>query len=92
NQYRMWDFHVEDFMPERMALNLTGEKTPLTPKDEVKFSVVGYYLYGALANGNTLQGQLFLRPLREAVSALPGFEFGDIAAENLSRTLDEVQL
>ncbi|MFV2822406.1 alpha2-macroglobulin, partial [Escherichia coli] len=44
------------------------------------------------ANGNTLQGQLFLRPLREAVSALPGFEFGDIAAENLSRTLDEVQL
>lgn len=26
NQYRMW-FHVEDFMPERMALNLTGEKT-----------------------------------------------------------------
>ncbi len=26
NQYRMWDFHVEDFMPERMALNLTGEK------------------------------------------------------------------
>lgn len=92
NQYRMWDFHVEDFMPERMALNLTGEKTPLTPNDEVKFSVVGYYLYGAPANGNTLQGQLFLRLLREAVSALPGFEFGDIAAENLSRTLDEVQL
>ncbi|MGE9184274.1 alpha2-macroglobulin, partial [Escherichia coli] len=92
NQYRMWDFHVEDFMPERMALNLAGEKTPLMPKDEVKFSVVGYYLYGAPANGNTLQGQLFLRPLREAVSALPGFEFGDIAAENLSRTLDEVQL
>lgn len=56
NQYRMWDFHVEDFMPERMALNLTGEKTPLTPNDEVKFSVVGYYLYGAPANGNTLQG------------------------------------
>ncbi|MFO6484252.1 hypothetical protein ACLBR5_10860 [Escherichia coli] len=39
-----------------------------------------------------MQGQLFLRPLREAVSALPGFEFGHIAAENLSRTLDEVQL
>ncbi|NAJ38343.1 alpha2-macroglobulin, partial [Escherichia coli] len=51
-----------------------------------------YYLYGAPANGNTLQEQLVLRPLREAVSALPGFEFGEIAAENLSRTLDEVQL
>ncbi|MEH0888744.1 alpha-2-macroglobulin family protein, partial [Enterobacter sp. UNJFSC 003] len=44
------------------------------------------------AKGNTWQGQLVLRPLREAVSALPGFEVGEIAAENLSRTLDEVQL
>ncbi|VDY39591.1 lipoprotein [Salmonella enterica subsp. enterica serovar Daytona] len=79
-------------MPERMALNLTAQKTPLAPADEVKFSVVGYYLYGAPANGNTLQGQLFLRPLRDAVAALPGFQFGNIAEENLSRSLDEVQL
>jgi len=92
NQQRMWDFQVEDFMPERMALNLTGQKTPVSREDDVAFDVVGYYLYGAPANGNTLQGQLFLRPLREAVSALPGFQFGDIAEENLSRSLDEVQL
>lgn len=92
NQTRMWDFHVEDFMPERMALNITGKKTPISPDEPVNFSVVGYYLYGAPANGNALQGQLFLRPLREAVSTLPGFQFGDIAEENLSRTLDEVQL
>ncbi|XNM60292.1 hypothetical protein ACLK1T_20775 [Escherichia coli] len=84
-------FPHRKFMPERMALNLTGEKTPLTPKDEVKVSVVGYYLYGAPANGNTLQGQLFLRPLREAVSALPGFELAN-SSENLFRTLDEVRL
>ncbi|SQB28297.1 protease inhibitor [Citrobacter koseri] len=31
NQPRMWDFHVEDFMPERMALNLSAQKTPLAP-------------------------------------------------------------
>ncbi|WP_407578711.1 alpha-2-macroglobulin family protein [Citrobacter koseri] len=92
NQPRMWDFHVEDFMPERMALNLSAQKTPLAPSEEVTFSVVGYYLYGAPTNGNTLQGQLFLRPQREAVQALPGFQFGDIAEENLSRSLDEVQL
>jgi uncharacterized protein YfaS (alpha-2-macroglobulin family) len=36
-------------------------------------------------------GKLFLRPLRDAVAALPGFQFGDIAEENLSRSLDEVQ-
>ncbi len=58
----------------------------------MKFSVVGYYLYGAPANGNTLQGQLFLRPLRDAVAALHGFQFGNIAEENLSRSSDEVQL
>lgn len=92
NQTRMWDFHVEDFMPERMALNLSGQKTPLAPAEQVNFSVAGYYLYGAPANGNALQGQLFLRPLRDAVPALPGFQFGNIAEENLSRTLDEVQL
>ncbi|WP_162866124.1 hypothetical protein, partial [Klebsiella pneumoniae] len=42
--------------------------------------------------GNALQGQLYLRPLRDAVQALPGFQFGNIAEENLSRSLDEVQL
>lgn len=92
NQSRMWDFRVEDFMPERMALNLTSQETPLSPSDKVTFSVVGYYLYGAPANGNALQGQLYLRPLRDAVPSLPGFQFGNIAEENLSRTLDEVQL
>ncbi|MEB4676678.1 alpha-2-macroglobulin family protein [Enterobacteriaceae bacterium G50] len=92
NQRQEWDFHVEDFMPERLALNLSVEKTPLTPEDDVKFGVVGYYLYGAPANGNTLQGKLFLRPLRDAVAALPGFQFGDIAEQNLSRSLDEASL
>jgi len=91
NQLIQWDFHVEDFMPERMALVLEGSKTPLAMADTVDFGVTGYYLYGAPANGNTLQGQLFLRPLREAVKALPGFQFGNIAEENLSRSLDEVQ-
>ncbi len=92
NQPRLWDFNVEDFMPERMALNLTAQKTPLAPGDTVDFNVVGYYLYGAPAAGNTLQGKLFLRPLREAVDALPGFQFGDVREENLSRTLDEVNM
>lgn len=92
NQRQEWDFHVEDFMPERLALNLSADKTPLAPEDDVKFGVVGYYLYGAPANGNTLQGKLFLRPLRDAVAALPGFQFGDIAEQNLSRSLDEASL
>lgn len=92
NQPREWDFHVEDFMPERMALNLSGQKGAVAPDADVTFAVAGAYLYGAPASGNQLQGKLFLRPLRDAVAALPGFQFGDIAEENLSRSLDEVQM
>ncbi|KOQ93868.1 alpha-2-macroglobulin family protein [Pluralibacter gergoviae] len=92
NQKREWDFHVEDFMPERMALKLTPDSAPLAPDAGVRFAVAGDYLYGAPASGNALQGKLFLRPLRDAVAALPGFQFGDIAGENQSRTLDEVEL
>lgn len=92
NQLRTWSFKVEDFMPERMALNITTSPQPATPDEAVTFQVSGRYLYGAPAAGNNLQGQLFLRPLREAVAALPGFQFGDINEENLSRSLDEVQL
>ncbi|WP_039055887.1 alpha-2-macroglobulin [Enterobacter sp. Bisph1] len=92
NLSREWAFHVEDFMPERMALNITPQEEPLEPAADVVFNVNGRYLYGAPASGNSLQGQLFLRPLREAVPALPGFQFGDITEENLSRSLDEVHL
>lgn len=91
NQPRQWDFHVEDFMPERMALTLSTVTTPLAPQDDVTFKVSGRYLYGAPASGNRLQGQLFLRPMRDAVATLPGFQFGDINESNLSRNLDEVQ-
>nr|VUD28697.1 alpha-2-macroglobulin [Raoultella sp. NCTC 9187] len=35
NQPREWDFHVEDFMPERMALNLSGQKGAVAPNADV---------------------------------------------------------
>ena len=89
NQPRSWPFHVEDFLPERMALDLTNSAQPLAPDDDVTFAVEGRYLYGAPAAGNELQGQLLLRPAREAVAALPGYQFGDIT-EELKRSLDDV--
>ncbi|MBK0098641.1 alpha-2-macroglobulin family protein [Erwinia sp. S63] len=89
NQPRSWPFHVEDFLPERMALALSNSEQPLAPDASVTFNVEGRYLYGAPAAGNELQGQLFLRPAREAVAALPGYQFGDIT-EELKRSLDDV--
>nr|WP_154926895.1 alpha-2-macroglobulin [Pantoea agglomerans] len=92
NLKREWTFHVEDFLPERMALTLKNDPQPQPADAPVEFGIEGRYLYGAPAAGNTLQGQLYLRPAREAVAALPGYQFGDITEEGLKRTLDEVDL
>lgn len=85
----VYEFLVEDFLPERLALDLAKRgEGPLTMGDNPVFDVQGRYLYGAPASGNKLLGQLFVKPLREAVPALPGFQFGDIAEQNLSRTIE----
>lgn len=85
----VYDFLVEDFLPERLALDLASRgEGPLAMADDPVFDVQGRYLYGAPASGNKLLGQLFVKPLREAVPALPGFQFGDIAEQNLSRSIE----
>ncbi|MBS9424850.1 alpha-2-macroglobulin family protein [Photorhabdus caribbeanensis] len=92
NKPRYYKFNVEDFMPERMALEISSESQPVMKSHDVDFAINGRYLYGAPAAHNRLQGQLFLRPARDAVAKLPGYEFGAVAEDNLSRTLDEFDL
>ncbi|AOM39308.1 alpha-2-macroglobulin [Xenorhabdus hominickii] len=88
---RYYKFSVEDFMPERMALEINGnaDNQPVLKNENVEFAITGRYLYGAPAADNRLQGQLFLRPDRNAVTKLPGYEFGSVKETDLSRTLDE---
>jgi uncharacterized protein YfaS (alpha-2-macroglobulin family) len=76
-----YDFKLEEFLPERMALELKGSDAPLLPTAQAEFHVNGRYLYGAPASGNRLIGRLFVRPLREAVPTLPDFQFGSILEE-----------
>lgn len=85
---QLYEFSVEDFLPERMALELKGEDAPLAPDEPFEVNVTGRYLYGAPANGNTLSSQLYVRPLREAVATLPGYQFGSITEADLSQDLD----
>lgn len=91
---QLYEFLVEDFLPERMALELKGQEKPYAPADSAEFAVTGRYLYGAPAAGNRLTGQLYVRPLREAVASLPGYQFGDITEADLSQDqeLNEVNL
>lgn len=91
---QLYEFSVEDFLPERLALELKGSDAPFTPAQSAEFEVNGRYLYGAPAAGNRLSGQLYVRPLREAVASLPGYQFGSVTEEELSQDieLDETSL
>ena len=59
---QVYEFLVEDFLPERMALELKGSDTPLSPEQAAEVQVTGRYLYGAPAAGNRLSARL--RPTR----------------------------
>ena len=85
---QLYEFKVEDFLPERLALELKGSETPVAPADNPQFDITGRYLYGAPASGNSLAGQIYVRPLREAVAKLPGYQFGSITEEDLKHDLE----
>ncbi|WP_434678238.1 alpha-2-macroglobulin family protein [Pseudomonas sp. R1-18] len=85
---QLYEFKVEDFLPERLALELKGSDAPVAPADNPEFDITGRYLYGAPASGNNLTGQIYVRPLREAVPALPGYQFGSITEEDLKHDLE----
>ncbi len=82
------EFLVEDFLPERLALELSAAPGPLASADVPQITAQGRYLHGAPASGNRMIGQLFVAPLREAVPALPGFQFGDAAEQGLERMIE----
>ncbi|MDZ7657153.1 MAG: alpha-2-macroglobulin [Sulfurimicrobium sp.] len=71
-------FGVEEFMPERMKLDLASTQKTLVAEQPFKLAVQGDYLYGAPAAGNRLLGVAqFERNKNPLAQKLPGFEFGD---------------
>jgi uncharacterized protein YfaS (alpha-2-macroglobulin family) len=90
NQPREWDFHVEDFMPERMALNLTPQNAPVSRMPMSLWRERRLSVWRA-GQRQSAAGQAVPASAARCGAALPGFQFGDIAEENLSRSLDEVQ-
>ncbi len=83
-----YNFNVEDFLPERLALELKASEQPLAPDSELEIDVTGRYLYGAPASGNLVSGQIYVRPSREAVAKLPGYQFGNIDEHDLAQNID----
>ncbi len=91
---KSYDFRVEDFLPERMALNIKTSAEPLTTRDSADFAIEGHYLYGSPAAGNTLNGNLIVQVARNAVESLPGYLFGNSDDKRFEQniTLEDVKL
>jgi len=83
-------FGVEEFLPERMKLDLKTSTALLEPGGVYAIDVTGAYLYGAPAQGNRLLGVLHYERSRNPLAAtLPGFEFGDVN-EDTAKTRQEM--
>jgi uncharacterized protein YfaS (alpha-2-macroglobulin family) len=77
-------FSVEEFLPERMKLDLESVQAALAPHQSFKVDVRGAYLYGAPAAGNRLLGVAqFQRNKNPLAKQYPGFEFGDVADDEI---------
>ena len=78
-----WSFQVEEFLPERMKLQLTAPSAVLQGNSGFNIDVQGDYLYGAPAAGNRLLSSLAVERQRIALpQLLPGFVFGDVADDS----------
>lgn len=69
-------FLVEDFVPDRMELNLSSPNSTIKPSGSAKLRIVGRYLYGAPAAGLKLEGDIVVRLRDEDLEGFPGYVFG----------------
>ncbi|OVZ62290.1 alpha-2-macroglobulin [Pigmentiphaga sp. NML030171] len=90
-----WKFQVEEFLPERMKLDLKSREGVLEAGRPLNVKVQGDYLYGAPAAGNRLLGTVSIERDRYALPRQwPGFLFGDFADDDRKqrRDLEETTL
>lgn len=88
-------FGVEEFLPERMKLDLSSKQAMLASDDEFGIEVQGKYLYGAPAAGNRLLGVAqYERNKNPLAKEFPGFEFGNVADDDFKtrKELEEDKL
>jgi uncharacterized protein YfaS (alpha-2-macroglobulin family) len=68
-------FLVEDFEPERLALELESPVARIDPSDPPAIAVATRFLYGAPAANLALEGSVSVRAA-DTLAAFPGFRFG----------------
>ena len=68
---------IEEFLPERMKLDLDSAQKTLKPGEPLKLQADAAYLYGAPADGNRFTARLAVAAEQSPVESLPGYFFGD---------------
>ncbi len=68
---------IEEFLPERMKLDLDAADAVLRPGQPLRLQAEGAYLYGAPAAGNRFSAKLAVAVEQHPVESLPGYFFGD---------------
>lgn len=71
-----YSFHVEDFVPERIAL--TVQPKPQTNPEQALLALQADYLYGAPAADNPYRVNYQVVTAKQPFSQLPGVYFGDV--------------
>ena len=84
-----WSFQVEEFLPERMKLDLKAPEQAMKGSGALTVKAEGNYLYGAPAAGNRLLASVATERLREALpKSWPGFIFGDFDDDSARKRKD----
>lgn len=77
----VYEIQVEEFLPERMKLELSASPDFPHPKEALKVDVTGLYLYGAPAAENEIGFRVRVRAKRQMFDHLKNFQFGDVKDE-----------
>ncbi|KRG70670.1 alpha-2-macroglobulin family protein [Pseudoxanthomonas dokdonensis] len=72
---------VEEFLPERMKLELDSQQSVLQPGQPLQLKASAAYLYGAPADGNRFTAKLAVAVEQHPLEKLPDYFFGDPTVE-----------
>ncbi|MEZ5818440.1 MAG: alpha-2-macroglobulin [Hyphomicrobiaceae bacterium] len=70
-------FLVEDFVPERLALDLKPATAAVRAGEPARIALSGRYLYGPPASGLAVEGDVIVRAAKGDVPGFPGYRFGN---------------
>lgn len=82
-------FHVEEFLPERLKVELSSPQAQLAPGEPLKLKVASSYLYGAPAAGNRFTAKLLVAPEVHPVASMQDTWFGNPLVE-LPKSADNI--